>query len=121
MSTEPAQCRDLAKLKPELRAKVEYILGELRRKGYHPFVIETWRSPARQAWLRQQKPPVTKVVHSKHQDGAACDIGFSVAGKATWSPLYKGWYSLGWLARSQHLTWGGAWLRLRDYPHIELP
>ena len=117
---EPTADRDLAHLSPKLNAKVIYILERLRAEGYHPLVLETRRSPGRQAWLRKWRPGSTRVVHSRHQDGDACDIGFLVKGACIWSPLYKGWRRLRYYAAEQHLRWGGLW-RMRDLPHIELP
>jgi len=115
---EPKQCRDINKLKPALKAKVLSILAALKHEGYHPFVIETLRTAERQAWLIKGKH--TWVKHSRHQDGAACDIGFKDAsGAAVWSGDFAGWDRLAHYAREQGLVAGHDWTK-RDCPHVEM-
>ena len=118
---EPTADRDLAHLSPKLNAKVIYILERLRAEGYHPLVLETRRSPGRQAWLRKWRPGSTRVVHSRHQDGEACDIGFMKSGKVTFSRLFPGYARLGKLAKDRELAWGGRWRWFKDIYHVELP
>ena len=117
---EPLRDRNIDHLDADLRRKVAAILDELSAAGYHPFIIETRRTAERQKWLRTQKPPVTHVRHSRHQDGEACDIGFAKQGRAVWSVLFPGWRQLGKCAANHGLTWGGKWLKFKDFPHVEL-
>lgn len=117
--SEPKQCRDINKLKANLRKKVLNILYALKHEGYHPFVLETLRSEERQAWLI--KKGTTWVKHSRHQDGDACDVGFKdEKGSVIWDSNFSGWDRLAHYAREQGLVAGHDWKK-RDCPHVEQP
>lgn len=57
---------------------------------------------------------------SKHnsQPAAALDFCVVIGGKISWDP--REYEPVGVLARDQGLVWGGDWVTLKDYPHLEL-
>lgn len=118
MTAEPKQIRDIRTLKPLLAQAVLSIIAALKHEGYRPFVLETKRSPERQAWLL--KKGTTWVKHSKHEKGEACDIGFKDAkGNVIWASNYSGWDRLAHYARYYKLVAGHDWKK-RDCPHVEM-
>jgi peptidoglycan L-alanyl-D-glutamate endopeptidase CwlK len=71
-------------------------------------------------------PIVTKVKHSKHQDGIAFDIVIvDSTGRAVWIP--SAYREAGKIGQSVGLRWGGDWdsdgssedEKFLDYPHFE--
>ena len=90
-----------------------------------PFLTCTYRSVDEQNELFKKVPAVTKAKggQSPHNfnPSFAFDIGFIGANKQMdWSPkLFKRFADLiGY--ESVNVTWGGAWVRFKDYPHFEL-
>ena len=78
---EPNRLNDVDLLEPAFAHDVREILGEMRRLGWDPVVIETKRLQQRQNWLwqigrrgRKGERPVTWVRYSMHQKGIAADI-----------------------------------------------
>lgn len=49
----------------------------------------------------------------------AVDVAVLTEGKVSWHP--EDYKPLGPLAERYGLLWGGNWVTLRDYPHLELP
>lgn len=49
----------------------------------------------------------------------AVDVAVCIGGKVTWEP--RDYAALGPLAAKHGLVWGGNWIHLKDYPHLELP
>lgn len=87
------------------------------------------RTASEQNLLYNQVPKVTNKdgynKKSRHQSGEAFDIYAYVDGKATWSKKY--YYSLAKhikkVAKENYgvnLTWGGDWVRFKDYPHFQI-
>jgi len=58
---------------------------------------------------------------SKHNmmPAEALDFAVMVGGKVSWD--HREYEPVGALAVARGLVWGGAWTRLKDYPHIEIP
>jgi D-alanyl-D-alanine dipeptidase len=111
--------RDIKRLKPPIAAALLDIMDRLKRDGYRPFIIETYRSPERAAFLHS-KNPKGAIVKSKHCEGEAVDIGFLDAhGKAIWDGSYSGWGMLAILAKRHGLISGYFW-KSRDSGHIEM-
>lgn len=125
-SVEPKQLRDINLLPYPLRMKCLGILSGLKAKGFHPILLETYRTPERQAWLygygrthHIDSPVRTKVKDSKHCHKQAFDIGFkNDAGEIIWAGGYDGWIALRTLAEHWGLTSGGGW-HMKDCPHVE--
>ena len=91
--------RNLAKLNPEFRRRVEKFLKECMDQEIPIKVSEAWRSNARQKWLwslgrffpNKQKAKKTWVTYSLHQEGKAIDIFFNNGGDiyvGDWDKVY---------------------------------
>lgn len=120
MSAPPA-CRDLGKLDPTFRRKLEAVVSDLAGHGYDLLITETWRSQSRQDYLYSlgRTRPGNKVTWTRksyHQTGKAADVCFLKNKKAT----YTGpWSLVGKSAAAHGLTWGGTW-KTPDKPHLQL-
>jgi hypothetical protein len=139
----------MSRLDPAFREKVQALISELEELGYDPWVYETYRSPARQAWLyasgrTREGPIVTNTLTPSptgHGSGKAVDIidgrahpsrrGFKV-GWGTWkgqegdvsaSQMADRFFvALGQRSTAAGLKWGGNWTLTgggTDRPHIE--
>jgi hypothetical protein len=64
----------LASLDPEARPAFERMLAAARRAGYRVRVVETHRTPERQAYLMAAGGGVTFTATSKHSSGRAVDL-----------------------------------------------
>ena len=88
---------DLGELDAEFRSQIERVYARLRARGYTPLAWETYRTPARQAWLyasgRTREGSVLTNVQAggAHQDRRAVD---TIDGRSHPSrPGYYGWGS----------------------------
>jgi hypothetical protein len=131
-SSSPAVIdRDVEKLHPKFRLQVARLLEALRRRGYHPFIFEAFRSTERQKWLFAQGrtrdldlPKVTKCDgvenKSRHQAGLAADIWFIDSKGRKECPPAKDdrWYWLREDAEALGLVSGASF---GDMPHVEAP
>ncbi len=106
--------RKLDKLEPNFRNKVQMFMKKCKSEWLDIFITETWRSQARQIYLRLQW--LSKIWRSKHQDWLAIDIAFR------WKELYpkdnKLWEKVYKVAEycwidSWYVLWG--W----DKPHYQ--
>lgn len=141
--TEPPVCRDLGKLHPEFRVKLERVLLAMSRAALPFRVIETWRSAERQAWhfakgrtiqgpacsckLRPCKlhPLGLRVTDcdgvrraSQHQRGLAADVYPERMDGRVWIPPaeHELWLLLGTQAHAVGLRHGREW---GDCPHVQ--
>lgn len=105
--------RDLSKLDPVFRERVEELVRRLVAAGWDPMVWEGWRSFERAEELQRGGTGVAK---SMHCYGLAADV---VWGNAPhWNPPRGFWKVLGREAKALGLTWGGDWKRV-DMPHVQ--
>jgi peptidoglycan L-alanyl-D-glutamate endopeptidase CwlK len=113
----------LVLLEPAFRSKVQVFLSELVRRRIFVAVLETWRSPERQAELVEQGKSQT--LDSKHLHGLAIDIApvrEYVDGKVKsiiWDTRHPVWKEIAASAKELGLKWGGDWTDFRDYVHFE--
>jgi peptidoglycan L-alanyl-D-glutamate endopeptidase CwlK len=136
------------RVNPTARILFQCVLEELVSLGYHPVVIEVYRSPTRQRMLYAQgrtdaqliakgftkaeiaqyrklgytadKRVVTQTLTSNmHAQGRAMDIAWYVEGRVTYDVPNSWWEAYGAIARKHGLVWGGDWKRFKDRPHIE--
>jgi len=112
---------ELGLLEPGFRQRVEAFLAELMRRRIYVVVIETLRSPERQAYLFATGKTRTPD-RSRHLYGLAIDIVpcAEYNGKVTkvaWdSPR---WREIGELGEQHGLVWGGRWTTFPDLVHFE--
>lgn len=106
--------RDLTKLKPEFKIKVDKFLAEV--EGI--FVTEAWRSDERQAELL--KSGASQVTVSNHQLGNAIDIAFY--GDDLYPSDHSKWEEVAKIANKYGMEWGyDLWAHLGfvDKPHFQ--
>jgi hypothetical protein len=91
--------RDLNKLTPEMKKRVQKFLKECADAGTPVFITEGFRTTARQKWLysfgrygeNKSKGKVTWTLESNHMTGEAVDIAFDKAGDiyvGQWEKVY---------------------------------
>lgn len=110
--------RDIAPLSPEFRQRLQRVMERMKQEfGHDVTVVETVRSPERQAALFAQGrstpgPVVTWTRNSKHASGRAADLMVD----GTWDNP-DGYAHLAQIATQEGLRTLGA----RDPGHVELP
>jgi peptidoglycan L-alanyl-D-glutamate endopeptidase CwlK len=129
---DPHRLARLRGCHPELKARVLTIIAALARQGHQVVLTQGVRSAAQQqALYAQGRYRPGKVVTncdgvikvSNHQVkadgyGHAVDVAWrTTRGDVTWEGP---WETLGRLAQTHGLIWGGTW-RFRDLCHLELP
>jgi len=105
--------RDISKLVPAFRARVELLLERMRARGFDAMVWETYRSRGRAAQLADAGRGVKDSMHTL---GLAVDI---VSESKKWGPGEDFWAALGEEAEALSLTWGGRWPTRPDKPHVQ--
>jgi hypothetical protein len=113
----------LASLDPEARREFERMLAAARRAGHGVKVVETHRTPERQAYLLVSGGGLTFTATSQHSSGRAVDL---VLGDGN---LKQRRTRARWIAFRRWLTqYEGGRFRLIglpeqswDWPHVELP
>jgi hypothetical protein len=113
----------LASLDPEARPEFERMLAAARRAGHRVKVVETHRTPERQAYLLVSGGGLTFTATSKHSSGRAIDV---IVGDGN---LKHQRTRARWIAFRRWVTsYEGGRFRLIglpdrswDWPHIELP
>lgn len=108
--------RDLGRLLPGFRERLERVLGAMSRAGWQPLVWEGYRSPERAAQLA--KGPHRAIALSMHTLGAAADVVNGANPANPWQAPDAFWADLGRLAEQEGLTWGGQWSP-PDRPHVQ--
>jgi len=102
--------RDLGKLTPGFRRRVERVLARMQARGFDAVVWEAWRSPERAAKLAAKG---TGIALSMHTLGIAVDI---ISRKNRWDAGPEFWQALGEEYEREGIVWGGRW-RSGDNPH----
>lgn len=116
---------DLGELLPDVRAKAEAVLGELRAQGFDPRVYETYRSPERADYLAQigrskagrasyhVKRRALDVVDNRRDSrgdrvlwGASTGKGNDAERKALADSFFR---AFGAAVKKHGGTWGGDW------------
>lgn len=112
-----------AGLRPELAARIEFLLWATRTIGFPCRVSSGYRSTERQAqlyaaWIARGKTglPAARPGTSRHELGEAVDVVWQATGVN--EPFRGAWSILGaWAEQELGLRWGG----LKDPVHFELP
>ena len=111
---------------PNLQQRVLAIHEVMRRQyGYQMVLVEGYRSPERQAELiKRGNATRAGAWQSCHQYGMAADSAPIRDGQLQWDMsdewTRRGYQLYGALARQAGLEWGGDWLSLKDFVHVEL-
>ena len=125
-SAQWPQEKKLLSMTPDLRPKVNAVLGALKKRGFNPTVFYGWRSIAVQLQLYSQGNSIVKFSFHNAQkpDGTpnsyAADIIDSRYGWLKQADTSGFWKALGEEAKKQSLHWGGDWASFRDWAHVQL-
>jgi len=112
--------RDLTKLYPVLRDRVEQLLAQAQDEGLNVAVFEAYRSFEEQQERYDRGTTRARPGYSWHQYGLACDLVFKDEnGNWSWGQGFN-WQRLGEIGKGLGLEWGGDWTVLLDMPHFEL-
>lgn len=111
---------DLHILHPAFRNKVITLIYECKKQGITLKIVETYRTPERQDFLKVKKRTMLSGGCSKHQHFMAIDIVPIVNGKAQWHNK-KLWDVINKEAKKLGLIHGGDWRKFKDFPHLEYP
>lgn len=117
--TEVSRIDDLELLHPYLNSRIQLFLDSLKKRGIEILIVETYRTPERQDYLRKKGKTGLVGGDSKHQYGLAIDIvPWGKNRTLRWFDK-KLWYRIGRIGEHYGLTWGGRWKRLYDPGHFE--
>lgn len=94
------------------------MIRDCKVNGIDLRVVETRRSPARQAQMVRLGKSRLGPWRSKHQYNAAVDVVPIINGRPAWHNR-KLWHTIGIIGESRGLRWGGRWRGLYDPGHFE--
>lgn len=118
------QLRDLSKLFPPFRKRIEQLLQRANLMNMSAFIGETYRSPARQNEVLSKGYSKAEAFLSYHQYGLAADIYLEGAnGTKSISQDFDDYLALATLNTELGLglVWGGGWTSPKDGPHFQIP
>lgn len=119
-------CKDVSKLNPVVRKKVEEFLSECTSKGYKVKITETFRTKERQDSLyakgRTDKSS-SIVTNVKYPDSHHCwGIAFDICrndGTGAYNDT-DGWFAkVAKIGKAKGFEWGGDWTSPVDKPHFQ--
>lgn len=112
-----------AALDPAVRSDVERMLADAARAGFHLRVLDTYRSPEREAWLMSLGRGRTYTLTSLHSYGRAIDVRIG-DGNINRATTRKEWIAFRrWVTaygRGQFRVMGTP-ARTWDWSHVEVP
>jgi hypothetical protein len=111
---------DLEALHPYFRDKVEELIRICQKDGITLAIVETYRTPSKQAeyYAMGKKYTSTPGGKSRHQYGLAVDVVPIVDSVAVWNN-HRLWKKIGIVGERLGLRWGGRWKVLYDPGHFE--
>lgn len=112
--------KDLSVLHPAFRNKVVKLLYEAKKQGIELAIVETYRNPERQDYLKGRGFSMLHGSKSKHQHYIAVDLVPVEYGEYTWDNKDL-WNKIGQIGENLGLKWGGRWRKLYDPGHFEYP
>lgn len=112
--------KELYVLHPTFRNKVIKLIYECRKQGIDLRVVETYRTPERQEYLKRKRHTKLSGGNSKHQHFIAVDVVPVVDNLPRWHDT-KLWKKIGKIGKSEGLIWGGDWKKFYDPGHFEYP
>ncbi len=124
----PASEGRLQKLHPALVAALRRTVADLAVQGIAVEIVQGLRTFEEQDALyakgRTQPGQIVTQARggeSNHNYGLAADLCPYTAGKPDWNAPITVWAAIGAAAAAHGLSWGGAWKKFIDKPHVELP
>jgi peptidoglycan LD-endopeptidase CwlK len=119
--------RDLADLRPVVRAKAEKFVRQCAAVGIDVLITSTLRDNESQGALYAQgrSAPGPRVTNAKpgesfHNYGVAFDFVPIVAGKAQWDDI-KTFTRCGEIGEACGLEWAGRWRSFKELAHLQEP
>jgi hypothetical protein len=111
---------DLESLHPYFRDKVAELIRVCKASGIALVVVETYRTPAKQAEYYSMGKKYTRTPggKSRHQYGLAVDLVPVVDSAAVWNND-RLWRKIGVAGERLGLRWGGRWRTPYDPAHFE--
>lgn len=111
---------DLNALHPYFRDQVSELIRRCRSAGIRLAIVESYRTPAKQAeyFAMGRQYTNTGGGKSRHQYGVAVDVVPIVKSKAVWNNRQL-WKKIGLIGEELGLRWGGRWHVLYDPGHFE--
>jgi peptidoglycan L-alanyl-D-glutamate endopeptidase CwlK len=124
----PASEGRLQKLHPALVAALRRTVADLAMQGIAVEIVQGLRTFEEQDALyakgRTQPGQIVTQARggeSNHNYGLAADLCPYAGGKPDWNAPVAVWAAIGAAATAHGLSWGGAWKKFIDKPHVELP
>ncbi|MBB2481947.1 M15 family metallopeptidase [Bacillus sp. APMAM] len=122
-------------LNPVVKKRTNQLIKQAAKKGISVVITDGFRSAADQDQLYKKGRTVSgnivtnaKGGESYHNYGLAVDFALKTpSGKIIWDMQYDGnkngksdWYEVVDLAKNLGFTWGGDWVKFKDYPHLQM-
>ncbi|MGV3466903.1 MAG: M15 family metallopeptidase [Heyndrickxia sp.] len=122
-------------LNPIVKERTSELVQQAAKKGIRVVITDGFRSAADQDQLYKKGRTVSgnivtnaKGGESYHNYGLAVDFALkTTTGNIIWDMQYDGngdgksdWYEVVDLAKNLGFTWGGDWIRFKDYPHLQM-
>jgi len=122
-------------LNPIVKERTNQLVQQAAKKGIRVVITDGFRSAADQDQLYKKGRTVSgnivtnaKGGESYHNYGLAVDFALkTTTGKIIWDMQYDGnkdgksdWYEVVDLAKNIGFTWGGDWIKFKDYPHLQM-
>lgn len=119
--------RSLDDLHPVFRPKAHEFAEAAKAAGLDLLIYCTYRSPAEQDELYTHGRTSAGAIvtnarggQSAHNFGLAFDGVPLVLGKPAWDD-HAAWATYGHVASAVGLEWAGAWIKFREFPHVQYP
>lgn len=122
-------------LNPVVKEKTNQLVQQAAKKGITVVITDGFRSAADQDQLYKKGRAVSGSIvtnakggESYHNYGLAVDFALKTSsGQVIWDMEYDGnknskpdWYEVVDLAKNLGFTWGGDWVKFKDYPHLQM-
>lgn len=122
-------------LNPVVKERAQQLIQKAAKKGITVVITDDFRSAADQDRLYKKGRTVSGSVvtnakggESYHNYGLAVDFALrNRSGDIIWDMQYDGnkngkrdWYEVVDIAKALGFSWGGDWVKFKDYPHLQM-
>ncbi|WP_325948471.1 M15 family metallopeptidase [Heyndrickxia sporothermodurans] len=122
-------------LNPVVKERTQQLVQRAAKKGITVVITDDFRSAADQNQLYKKGRTVSGSVvtnakggESYHNYGLAVDFALkNHSGDIIWDMQYDGnkngkkdWYEVVDIAKALGFSWGGDWVKFKDYPHLQM-